>query len=167
MTLKSMLACVVVCGGGGLVAMGAVGAMSADQVPPPNSAGAATAGFKEVSGWLAQTADLIPADKYSYKPIGTVRSAGEMLAHAVDGMHWYCGMATGNKVEWSDATEKGRIDKPTIVAALKRATDRCAGIYADPKSRIDQLFGNVAHSNLHYGNLVTYMRMLGLKPPSS
>jgi uncharacterized damage-inducible protein DinB len=25
----------------------------------------------------------------------------------------------------------------------------------------------IAHTNLHYGNLVTYMRMLGLTPPSS
>ena len=26
---------------------------------------------------------------------------------------------------------------------------------------------NFGHSNLHYGNMVTYMRMLGLVPPSS
>jgi uncharacterized damage-inducible protein DinB len=25
----------------------------------------------------------------------------------------------------------------------------------------------VGHTSLHYGNIVTYMRMMGLKPPSS
>ena len=29
------------------------------------------------------------------------------------------------------------------------------------------LIQNLGHTNLHYGNLITYMRMLGLVPPSS
>jgi hypothetical protein len=32
---------------------------------------------------------------------------------------------------------------------------------------IGQLMANVAHTNLHYGNLITYIRMLGMVPPSS
>lgn len=134
---------------------------------PPDALEAAKYGFVEVSGWLTKSAELIPADKYTYKPIGTVRSIGEMLAHTADGMHWYCGMATGRKVEWSDAVEKGRTDKVTVIAALKKAIDECGSVYESAGSRIDHLFSGVAHANLHYGNLVTYMRMLGLTPPSS
>jgi hypothetical protein len=29
------------------------------------------------------------------------------------------------------------------------------------------VLGNITHSNLHYGNAIVYLRMLGLKPPSS
>ena len=29
------------------------------------------------------------------------------------------------------------------------------------------LMANITHANLHYGNVITYMRMLGLVPPSS
>ena len=29
------------------------------------------------------------------------------------------------------------------------------------------LIDNVAHTSLHYGNVITYMRLLGLTPPSS
>lgn len=136
------------------------------QQQTPDARAVAKAGFTEVASWLAQSADLIPADKYTYKPVDTVRSTGEMIAHAVDGMRWFCGSALTD-LEWSDATEKGRTDKATMVAALKTATASCATMYDNPKARLEKLFGNVAHLNLHYGNLVTYMRMLGLKPPSS
>jgi hypothetical protein len=30
---------------------------------------------------------------------------------------------------------------------------------------VGELIDNVGHTNLHYGNIVTYMRMLGLVPP--
>jgi hypothetical protein len=34
-------------------------------------------------------------------------------------------------------------------------------------SRPLPLMQNIGHANLHYGNLVTYLRMMGLTPPSS
>jgi hypothetical protein len=138
------------------------------QQAPPTANAAVKAGFDEVSGWLAASADLVPADKYTYKPVNTVRSFGELMAHVADGMNWYCaGAKSTANVPWSDALEKGKTDKPTVVAALKRAIADCAAVYGTPTARIDKLMGNVAHSSLHYGNAITYMRMLGLKPPSS
>ena len=66
-------------------------------------------GFEEVSGWLAAAAAAVPAEKYTYKPVGTVRSFGELMAHAADGMNWFCGSAKAAKdVQWSDAVGKGR-----------------------------------------------------------
>jgi uncharacterized damage-inducible protein DinB len=29
------------------------------------------------------------------------------------------------------------------------------------------LLQNISHSSLHYGNMITYLRMMGLTPPSS
>jgi uncharacterized damage-inducible protein DinB len=162
MTMRSLVTGVMLCGA---CVVGSASVLTLQ--PTPDARSAAKAGFAEVSGWLAKSAELIPADKYTYKPVGTVRSVGQMLAHAADGMQWYCEIASGKKVEWSDATEKGRTDKATIVAALKKATDGCGPVYGNAGSRIDHLFANIAHSNLHYGNMVTYMRMLGLTPPSS
>jgi uncharacterized damage-inducible protein DinB len=140
----------------------------ADAQQRPTAAQAVAYGFKEVSGWLAASAELVPADKYSYKPVATVRSFGELMAHAADGMHWYCGSATASKdVEWSDAIAKGKTDKETVVAALEKAIARCATAHASSTARIERLMGNITHSNLHYGNAIVYLRMLGLKPPST
>ena len=111
----------------------------------------------------------MPAEKYAYKPVNTVRSFGEVLAHAADGMNWYCGSAkAGKDVQWSDAVEKAGGAKAQVVAALKKATADCSATYgASTPPQFGKLMGNVAHLNLHYGNLITYMRMMGLKPPSS
>jgi uncharacterized damage-inducible protein DinB len=140
----------------------------AQQSAAPTANAAVKFGFEEVSGWLAAAAELVPAEKYSYQPVSTVRSFGELMAHAADGMNWFCGSAVAAKdLQWSDAVEKGGTTKPKVVAALKTATAACTKAYASPTARIDKLMANVAHSNLHYGNAITYLRMLGLKPPSS
>ena len=142
--------------------------VGAQQPAAPTAHDAVKFGFDEVSGWLATAADLVPADKYTYKPVGTVRSFGELMAHVADGMTWYCGSAAAAKdAAWSDAVEKAGTTKALVVPALKKATAACGAAYASPTARIHRLMGGVAHANLHYGNAITYLRMLGLKPPSS
>jgi hypothetical protein len=37
-------------------------------------------GFAELSGWIMKAAEIVPADKYSYKPAPTVRTFGELSA---------------------------------------------------------------------------------------
>ena len=147
----------------------AAGAQAGAQQPAaPTPQAMVKHGFEEVSGWLATAAALVPADKYTYKPVASVRTFGELMAHVADGMNWYCGSAKAAKdVQWSDAVEKGKTDKATVVAALKTATAGCSAAHASSTARLDKLMGNIAHSNLHYGNAITYLRMLGLKPPSS
>jgi uncharacterized damage-inducible protein DinB len=123
-------------------------------------------GFEEVSGWVTKAANLVPPDKYTYQPTKTVRTFGQQIGHIVDGYTYFCATAAGQKVQWSEATEKGSTDKTTLLQKLKQATDSCNAAY-NGKSQAGQLIANIAHTNLHYGNIVTYMRMLGLVPPSS
>ncbi|HET9268344.1 MAG TPA: DinB family protein [Vicinamibacterales bacterium] len=130
-----------------------------------DDAAAVRAGFTELSDWIVKSAELIPADKYTYQPVKTVRTVGQQIAHIIDGQNYYCGRAAGQKVEWSDATEKGATDKATLLPRLKQSMQTCAALHAGAFRA--PLVGNLGHGSLHYGNLVTYMRMLGLKPPSS
>jgi len=123
-------------------------------------------GFKEVSEWVTKTADMVPADKYSYRPVQTVRTVGQQIGHIVDSYNYFCARATNPNVQWSDAVEKGSTDKATLVGKLKQATDACNVAYGGT-SASNSLMANIAHVNLHYGNLITYLRMLGLTPPSS
>jgi len=127
---------------------------------------AARRGFVEVSGWITRAADMVPADKYSYRPVATVRTFGQIVGHVADAYHTYCGRAAGRNTAWGDVNEKAGGDKAKAVQALKQALAECTAAY-DGASQIGPLFENVAHANLHYGNIVTYMRMLGLVPPSS
>lgn len=122
--------------------------------------------FGEVSGWVTRAADLVPADKYTYRPAPTVRTFGQLIAHVADAHNYYCARATGKNVAWSDPIEKGSTDKVTVVLKLKQSIEACDAIYSGT-GQAGALISNVGHTNLHYGNLITYMRMLGLVPPSS
>jgi uncharacterized damage-inducible protein DinB len=139
---------------------------AAAQSRPDSARMAVTFGFDEVVGWVNKSVALVPADKFTYKPVATVRTFGELAAHVADGMNWYCGQAAGKNTEWSDAVEKGKTDKATVTAALQKAVAGCNAQYKGT-GRIHNLMANVAHTNLHYGNMITYIRMLGMVPPSS
>ena len=138
--------------------------------PPAQSPDTATAlrdNFNEVSGWVSKAAEMVPDDKYSYKPVDSVRTFGQLVAHIADSYNYFCARGAGNNVEWADPIEKGNTDKATVMPKLKLALDRCTEVYKGNNGRVGPLLGNVGHTSLHYGNIITYMRMMGLKPPSS
>ena len=124
-------------------------------------------GFNEVNGWVTKAADMVPADKYNYKPADSVRTFGQLIAHITDSYIYFCTNAAGTKVEWSEAVEKGGTDKDTLLPKLKEAVGKCNTAYSSSNAQFRPLFINVGHTSLHYGNIITYMRMMGLKPPSS
>ena len=124
-------------------------------------------GFNEVNDWVLKAAEMVPADKYNYKPVDTVRTFGQLVAHITDSYNFFCARGVGNKVEWSDPIEKGNTDKDTLMPKLREAVGRCTAAYDGKNSQFGPLLGNVGHTSLHYGNIITYMRMMGLKPPSS
>jgi uncharacterized damage-inducible protein DinB len=127
------------------------------------------------------SAEKMPDDKYAFKPTDTVRTYGQLLAHVADGQYEFCGAAAGNHDE--KGIEKAAKTKADIVAALKTAFAYCDAIWAgmtDAKAmemipafggikitRLSMLDFNVSHTMEHYGNLVTYMRIQGIVPPSS
>ena len=124
-------------------------------------------GFNEVNDWVMKAADMVPADKYSYRPVDTVRTFGQLIAHITDSYNYFCAHGVGNKVEWTTPVEKGATDKETLLPKLKEAVGKCNAAYSSGNAQLRPLFTNVGHTSLHYGNIITYMRMMGLKPPSS
>jgi uncharacterized damage-inducible protein DinB len=122
--------------------------------------------FNEVSAWAVAAAEMVPADKYSYKPAEPVRSFGQLVGHLADSFNYYCAVGAGRTVEWTDAIEKGTTDKAALVAELKKALATCTAPYTSG-GRFRALVDNVGHTSIHYGNMVTYLRMMGMTPPSS
>ena len=151
-------------GGTFLINRAASGGSPAAQ-PQEGQAAALRHGFDEVNGWVARAAEMVPAERYGYRPVATVRSFGQQIAHIADSYNYYCARAAGRAVEWSDAIEQGVTDKATLVQRLRQAAAVCTA--AHESGQAQQLMANIAHTNLHYGNLITYLRMMGLVPPSS
>ena len=151
--------------GTALAALTLMASAASAQTPPPSDRALLHGGLREVDTWVTKAAELVPADRYSYRPIATVRTFGALVAHIADGMNWYCANAAGKKTEWSDAVEKGPTDKATVQAALKTAIANCHSV--TNTGQMKELMANIGHTNLHYGNMVTYLRMMGMAPPSS
>ena len=138
--------------------------------------------FDEVKGYLSKTAQKVPENLYSFKPTPDVRSLGEIIGHVADGNYLICSAAVGEKPPQS-GIEKGKTAKADLVAALNASIAYCDKAFAaldDRKGlepvkffnggqtpRILVLAFNNSHCNEHYGNLVTYMRLKGIVPPSS
>lgn len=132
---------------------------AAAQGTPPESV---TKGFAQVADWITQSAESVPADKYSFKPAAGVRTFGQLVAHIVDGYRYYCRLTKG-AVEWTDTVEKTVSGKPALLKELALATAECR----QATGRLDPLIENLGHTNLHYGNMVVYLRLLGIVPASS
>jgi uncharacterized damage-inducible protein DinB len=143
---------------------------------------ATKAQFDEVKGYLAKTAQKVPEDLYSFKPTADVRSLAEIIGHVADANFAICAAAAGEKAPASNF-EKGKTSKSDLVRGLNDSLAYCDKVFAnmnDQKGvetvkffngnqtpRIAVLAFNNSHCNEHYGNLVTYMRLKGIVPPSS
>jgi uncharacterized damage-inducible protein DinB len=125
---------------------------------------------------IMKSAEAMPESKYSYRPTKDVRSFGEILNHVADISYTLCSSVKG---EANPTSPTAKASKTEIVAYLKGSFDYCDAVYAgfadahlnDPADfwgvKTNKMFvltqvGN--HDALHYGNLVTYLRINGLAP---
>jgi uncharacterized damage-inducible protein DinB len=151
----------------GILLAGTVQAQQQQRPDPNDARGPLRFGFTEVTGWLVRVAESATTEQLAYRPVGTVRTLGQLVAHIADSHNYYCARASGQNVQWSDNLEKTVTEKAALVQALRRSIDACTPVYGGSTARLDQLMANLTHDHLHYGNIVTYLRMQGLTPPSS
>jgi uncharacterized damage-inducible protein DinB len=149
---------------------------------PSNPITASEKGFYTlVSGEVVAGAEKMPEQNYSFKPTPEVRSFGQLVGHVADAQYFFCSTATGEPNPMKDI-EKTKTSKADLVAALKDAVAYCNKAYAGMTdaqgsqtvkmmshdvARLTVLSVNTAHTDEHYGNMVTYLRIKGIIPPSS
>jgi uncharacterized damage-inducible protein DinB len=137
--------------------------------------------YGNVKNNLKLTAEKVPEEDYSFKPTEAVRSFGQIIGHVADAQYMFCSSATGEKNP-APNIEKTKTSKADLVAALNDAFAYCDAAYSSMNdasgAQMIQFFGrsmpklgvliiNNMHDMEHYGNLVTYMRMKNIVPPSS
>jgi uncharacterized damage-inducible protein DinB len=131
---------------------------------------------------IMTTARELTPELYAYRPTAEVRTTGQILAHVADAQYAFCSAAAGERSPMSESIEQTRTTKAQIVEALEQSfayCDRAFGAVTDgnggesvnlfgaPNTKLGALAFNNAHNYEHYGNLVTYMRLNGIVPPSS
>ena len=139
--------------------------------------------YKNVRDYFIRAAEKMPEADYGFKPSPDVRSFGQQVAHVADDQYNLCAPAKGEtrKAAYTEI-ESTLSQKASLVAALKEAFAYCDGAYdaltdtsaADivnfgkgSRTKFAMLNWNLWHTWEHYGNVVVYLRMKGLVPPSS
>ncbi|HEY1469079.1 MAG TPA: DinB family protein [Candidatus Acidoferrum sp.] len=150
--------------------------------PPANPITASERGFYSfVSNAALGAAQKMPEENYSFKPTPEVRSFGQLVGHMADAAYMFCSQA-GGEANPSKDIEKTKTSKADLVAALKDSVAYCNKAFdgmTDAKgsemvkfrnfdlARITLFSINTAHIDEHYGNMVTYLRLKGIVPPTS
>ena len=137
--------------------------------------------FARLKSILVASAEKMPEENYSFKPTDAVRSYGQIVGHLADAQYNFCSISLGEKNPGLKI-EQTKTSKADLVAALKEAVAYCDKAYdsmtdaagAQPVSlfgmnmpRLGALTINNMHDMEHYGNLVTYMRLKNIVPPTS
>jgi uncharacterized damage-inducible protein DinB len=137
--------------------------------------------YTMLSGIVVAAAEKMPEENYSFKPTPDVRSFGQLVGHLADAQYFFCSSVAG-EAKAGGEVEKTKTSKADLVAALKDAVAYCTKTYAsmtDAKgsemmkfmnfdfAKLTTLSANTAHDYEHYGNMVTYMRLKGIVPPTS
>jgi uncharacterized damage-inducible protein DinB len=130
---------------------------------------------------VLESANKMPAENFNFKPTEAVRSFGQILGHVADSQYYFCSAVLGEKNP-APKIEQTKTSKADLTAALTEAFAYCDRAYdgvtnasADEMvkamghemPKLNVLTVNNMHTVEHYGNLVTYLRLKNIVPPSS
>jgi uncharacterized damage-inducible protein DinB len=149
------------------------------EAPSPHAFTKTAYGF--VKATLLGSAEKMPEENYGFKPTDAVRSFGQIVGHVADSQYFFCSTVLGEKNP-ALMIEKTKTSKADLIASLKGAfaycdkaydglTDASASetvkLFKSDMPKRDVLTANTMHGVEHYGNLIVYLRMKNIVPPSS
>lgn len=136
--------------------------------------------FNTIKDYVIRAAEKMPEDGYAFKPTPEIRSFGQLIGHVADDQYTFCGVVKHQR-KLTDF-EKNPPAKSEMVTALKAAfaySDSAYSLLMDAwanepiqflgreRPKLNVLTFNTEHAWEHYGNIVVYLRLKGLVPPSS
>jgi len=136
--------------------------------------------YTQMKTWVLASAEKMPESNYAFQPTDSIRTFGHLIGHVGDAQYLFCSAALGEKNPGM-AIEKTKTAKADIITSLKEAfaycdaafdalTDASGAMIATSgkrRTRFSTLNWDLWHTFEHYGNIVVYLRMNGLVPPSS
>jgi uncharacterized damage-inducible protein DinB len=137
--------------------------------------------YARIKTILVSSAEKMPQENYNFKPTDAVRSYGQIVGHLADAQYNFCSLALGEKNPGLKI-EQTKTTRADLIVALKDAIAYCDKAYDTMTDAFGaqtvKLFGtdmpklgvlniNNMHDMEHYGNLITYMRLKNIVPPTS
>jgi len=154
--------------------------------PPQTYPAFLQAQYASLKRYIIGSAEKMPAEHFPFKPAPQVMTYAGLLGHIIDVQYGFCSAVKGGANPAAGKALDKLTDKTALVHAVKEAFAYCDDAFAAltnenalemltigtapnqrQVARANQLTMVIAHGNEHYGNLVTYMRIHGIVPPSS
>jgi len=150
-------------------------------VPPAALASDGSVTYEAVAKFLLDGARKMPDDGYAFRPTPDVRTFAQVVGHVAEAQYIACSIARGQEYKPRNL-EQSLSTKAELVPALEAAVGFCRESWskltpaalADPvtvfgqkRSKLGAMDLSTAHAFEHYGNMVTYLRLKGIVPPSS
>src|SRR5438874_142109 len=131
--------------------------------------------FNVVRRNLEASADAMPAEKYSFRLTSGQMSFAEWLVHSIQRNYSDCAALKSESVPAGEKQAAGLKEKAEVSKALKDSFAYCADALqnmTDQKATSSAAVSNaflhlVVHNNEIYGNIVGYLRVSGIVPPST
>ena len=149
---------------------------------PPTAFSDVQRGYATLKTNILKSADLMPAENYTYRPTPEVRTYARVVNHVTEAQLHACGAINGTAPDALPKVPSDTADKATIIAGLQTSFAECDKAYASltdanilqmitsgpaTRARIGFAWGNVSHDNEQYATLALYLRLKGLVPPGS
>ena len=131
---------------------------------------------------LVEAVQKTPEGYLDFRPTAEVNSYREMVGHIVDAQYAICATAKQEKNPQPERIVKKVLSKADLVSAVQSSFGYCDDVLAGLDStKLAQkvktgsseytisyhAVHSVEHTALHYGNLITYMRLRGVVPPET
>jgi uncharacterized damage-inducible protein DinB len=137
-----------------------------------------------MKGYITKSLEQIPENLFGFQPTKEVRTIGQLFGHIADGNYLFCSASSGEATPASpvEKTMKTKADLQRALtesfafcdrafSALNDQTGAAEAVIAPinnlKTTKLGALSFNTSHNSEHYGNLVTYMRLNKMVPPSS
>jgi hypothetical protein len=137
--------------------------------------------YRSIRDYFIRAAEKMPESEYGFKPTPEVRTFAQQIGHVADDQYNLCAPAKGEtRKETYRFIETSFSTKADLVSHLKAAFAYCDGAYdslndasgakqsaRSGKTNFEMLNWNLWHTWEHYGNIVVYLRIKGIVPPTS
>lgn len=131
---------------------------------------------------IAEAAEKIPTDRYPFRPVDEVMTVRGLLGHIADANYSLCSGVKNEPNPWKGNLEKRELDKAAFIAELNKSYDYCIAALdgatdaamadkikrgTSERTRAWYALHLLEHMTMHYGNLITYMRIQKIVPPET
>ena len=124
--------------------------------------------LKNTKSFTIEVIKAMPESDFLYKPNKDVRSFSALASHTVYSIEWNIELMKGTPIKWEPGNED-RFSKTELIKYANKQFNSLNSFINDAKKSqtlTEKIIDVLNHNAHHRGQMTTYLRLLGIKPPA-